>query len=147
MDTLDKKINNLTWYDGIGKLKQILKSLKDNTPQPPEAPYKVYTALLSQEGENPPTAIVLENTLGGTPIFGYIENGTYSITLNGVFLETKTTCIISQQYSNLPFPEEIGYASIYRLSNNQINIEKRDLSFSRIDNYLENTFVEIRVYN
>ena len=34
-------------------------------------PYKVYTALLTQTGTNAPVATVLENTLGGTPVWSY----------------------------------------------------------------------------
>ena len=56
-------------------------------------PYKVYTALISQSGSTPadvPTAIVLENTLGGVPVWTRSSTGIYLATLAGVFIEDKT---------------------------------------------------------
>ena len=48
------------------------------------SPYKVYTALLTQTGTNPPVATVLENTLGVNLTFGYLAIGVYTINnLNG----------------------------------------------------------------
>ena len=46
--TLLEKINSLTWYDLINKLKDILKGLNDKPSGGYEPPYKVYTALLNQ---------------------------------------------------------------------------------------------------
>ena len=59
--------------------------------------YKVYTALLTQINDDAPaapTAIVLENTLSGTPTFSYVAVGIYSINLTGEFIEDKTFFII-----------------------------------------------------
>ena len=47
--------------------------------------YKKYVALLTQVGSNPPTAVILENTLGGIPVWTYSTNGTYIATLSGAF--------------------------------------------------------------
>ena len=55
-------------------------------------PYKVYTALLSQSGTNAPTAVVLENTLGGTVVWTRTSTGSYLGTLTGVFTANKTFC-------------------------------------------------------
>ena len=41
-----------------------------------------------------PTAIVLENTLSGTPTFSYLGVGEYSINLTGEFIEDKTFFLI-----------------------------------------------------
>ena len=57
----------------------------------PTAPYKVYTALLTQTGTDAPTAVVLENTLEFTPTFGYSAVGSYIIT--GDFVLDKTYAI------------------------------------------------------
>lgn len=57
-----------------------------------QRPYKVYTALLTQEGTNDPVAQVLENTLGGTPVWERIGQGRYNCTLTGAFPEGKTYC-------------------------------------------------------
>lgn len=54
--------------------------------------YKKYVALLTQEVGNAPIAIVLENTLAGTPVWTYNSTGNYSCTLAGAFPEGKTYC-------------------------------------------------------
>ena len=52
--------------------------------------YKVYTALLSQEGGQPPTAIVLENTIGNLE-WVYRSDGYYSLqSTDFPFTENKT---------------------------------------------------------
>jgi len=139
MDILDKKINNLTWYDGIGKLKQILKSLKDNTPTEP--PYKVYTALLSQSGTDAPVATVLENTIGNIT-FQYIDVGNYVGTSSALFTENKTFIVFSNTANG-------GY--IY--TDGQINngefvfFTARVIDNEKTDDFLLKTPIEIRVYN
>jgi hypothetical protein len=55
----------------------------------PEASYKVYTAILTQSGENAPTATVLENTIG-TVTYSYITIGQYGINCSTCFTENKT---------------------------------------------------------
>ena len=53
-------------------------------------PYKVYTALLTQEGGSAPQAIVLENTIGELS-WGYREPGYYDLSSQGTpFVENKT---------------------------------------------------------
>jgi hypothetical protein len=48
---------------------------------PNKFPYKVYTALMAQSGTNAPTAaVILENTLGNTPIWSRVSAGTYRLT-------------------------------------------------------------------
>ena len=60
-----------------------------------QRPYKVYTALLSQSGTDDPTAIVLENTLGGLPVtFGFEDVGTF--TVNHVSFEVGKTWVVFQ---------------------------------------------------
>lgn len=64
-------------------------------------PYKVYTALLSQSGTSAPTAIVLENTLGGTVVWSRSSTGIYHATLSGAFITNKTICQTSSTYGGL----------------------------------------------
>ena len=52
---------------------------------------KVYKALLTQGGSDDPTAVVLENTLGGTIIWTRNDIGKYTGTLVGAFPENKTS--------------------------------------------------------
>ena len=49
------------------------------------APYKVYTALLTQSGTNAPVATVLENTLGEIT-FSYENQGIYNIVSSSLFI-------------------------------------------------------------
>jgi len=58
-------------------------------------PYKVYTALLTQTGTSAPTAIVLENTLGGTVVWTRLSTGTYVGTLASAFTVNKTAAFIT----------------------------------------------------
>jgi len=46
---------------------------------------RIYKALLTQTDENAPVATILENTLCGNPIWGYIDVGYYSLTLQNAF--------------------------------------------------------------
>lgn len=54
------------------------------------ASYLIYRALLSQSGTDAPVATVLENTLGGVPIYSRDETGNYRATLAGAFPIGKT---------------------------------------------------------
>ena len=46
---------------------------------------KTYISTLSQIGTNPPVETILENTLGGIPIYSYDSPGVYFMTLTGAF--------------------------------------------------------------
>jgi len=63
-------------------------------------PYKVYSALLTQASTAAPTAVVLENTLGGTVTLAYSSTGTYTATLTGAFTANKTPLISQVITSN-----------------------------------------------
>lgn len=103
-------------------------------------PYKVYSALLSQTGINPPTAIELQNQLGTGLVFEYIEKGRYLMTNDeGLFVNDKTFLLITNDVGG-----KKSYVS-YR-NTNQIVLETYDND--KLDDYiLNNTSVEIRVYN
>lgn len=107
-------------------------------------PYKVYTALLTQEGTNPPTAQVLENTLGGDIVWTYDLTGQYKGTLIGAFTENKTALFITDSTYN-------SASNAYILtdgSGNAITVETYNAAnTSRVNNVLGLTTIEIRVYN
>lgn len=109
------------------------------------APYKVYTALLTQSGTDAPVATVLENTLGGEVVWSYDTLGTYIGTLNGAFIENKTKLEIGLvsdgDYSTLYF------GNFYRINSDSIGLNTLNLSTSFGDQILNNTPIEIRVYN
>ena len=139
--TLLEKINNLTWYDLINKLKDILKGLNDKPSGGYEPPYKVYTALLTQSGTNAPVATVLENTLGGEIIWSRNSVGIYTATLLGAFIDNKTTIQIiantGKGYTTTSSVNDVD--SVFLGMVNTVN--------SLADDILGNTPIEIRVYN
>jgi len=57
--------------------------------------YKKYVALLNQSGTDAPVATVLENTLGGEPVWTRVTDGLYTCTLAGAFPQNKTFCLSS----------------------------------------------------
>jgi hypothetical protein len=104
-------------------------------------PYKVYTALLTQTGTDAPTAIVLENTLGFVPNWQYINIGTYTIN-NALFTNNKTTVnvFLNVNGNSYSFPSTVTTANV--------TIHSVFLSdFTYLDGVLNNTAIEIRVYN
>ena len=104
-------------------------------------PYKVYTALLSQSGTSAPVATVLENTLGGTVVWSREAAGFYNATLAGVFTLNKTTVLITQGDIQAIHS---GYGDSLT---NHVNLLSRSFAGMQIDNLLDRTTIEIRVYN
>ena len=102
------------------------------------ASYKKYVALLTQAGSNPPTAVILENTLGGVPAWSYSSNGTYTATLAGVFTSNKTTLTISSNDGEVPAAK--------RTSADVITVATY-LSGVGTDDLLNGNTFEIIVYN
>jgi len=113
-------------------------------PTPPEPPYKVYSVLLTQSGiGNPPTAIVLENTLGLNPTYYYNGPGSYYLEdLAGLFTTNKTFVTAGITLA--------GNGLVTAYVNSTSNIEFNSYSLgtaATIDGWLDNTPIEIRVYN
>jgi len=100
-------------------------------------PYKVYTALLSQTGTNAPTAIVLENTLGGTPVWTRTSAGSYVGTLAGAFVTDKTVILYNASSSS--------FSSFVKLNTVNNTIDWQNGADDRMLN--NGTMIEIRVYN
>lgn len=110
-------------------------------------PYKVYTALLFQEGENPPVPTVLENTLDATLTYSRTQEGEYIITTTSTFPQDKTWAVINTPSydGNGPFALQIG-----RISNTECNIYAYSLSSGSLQELGTNNdrvSIEIRVYN
>lgn len=103
-------------------------------------PYKVYTALISQTGTSAPTAIILENTLGGTVVFSYSGVGLYQATFTGNFVSDKTwTSITSTASADVTLTA--GWSSI-----DTVNINAY-LSGTLYNSVMSKSCLEIRVYN
>jgi hypothetical protein len=106
-------------------------------------PYKVYTALLTQTGTNAPTSIVLENTLGDI-IWSRESIGNYSGTLSGIFTENKTGVFIQ----NSAYGSDYNNTLVDLISDNKVYVQVYDqLLDANRDDSLNNTLIEIRVYN
>jgi hypothetical protein len=105
-------------------------------------PYKVYTALLSQSGTTAPVATVLENTLGGAPVWSYNVTGEYIGTLTSAFVVNKTFLNIKNNIHSISseFTSSIG-----RISANQIVVGSKT-NGTASDGTLQGS-IEIRVYN
>jgi hypothetical protein len=110
-----------------------------------QAPYKVYTATITQSGTLAPVATVLENTLGGTVTWTYNSVGAYNITSDGLFTQGKTVVTCSNLFGNFitqPFPvfEESNFPDSLLLLN--VNTDT-----NATENNIDIAFVEVRVYN
>jgi hypothetical protein len=106
--------------------------------------YKVYTALLTQTGTSAPVATVLENTLSTLPTWVRDSDGQYRIS-NISFDPAKTFCIVSgNPTSNPNFRIGSGFDGF----NNRITVSTLNFySSAGTDSVLNNTSIEIRVYN
>ena len=104
--------------------------------------YKVYTALLTQEDENDPTAIVLENTTGLTISFLRDSPGIYVCTISDAFPNTKIVVFLSPNDEN-----NYGFAWWVTNSPDQLLVKTKNTSMVNSDNILAYTSIEIRVYN
>jgi len=140
----NNSINNTDVYQEL-----ILRKLLQLTAN--VAPYKVYTALLSQYGTDAPVVRnVLENTLGFTPIWIYDDLGTY-LSNNAEWLTNNkvTTFINCGNFTTYPkFTAKINYSREY--GNIIINSYNNNVSFNGIlsdEDLLYLTTVEIRIYN
>ena len=95
-----------TWKDrtALGKIGDILKDIIDSLTTPHAftdvVKPKVYRAHLTQSGSNIPTAVIFENSLGGTPAFVRSSSGIYTMTLTDAWVSPKTFIFIGQYGTN-----------------------------------------------
>lgn len=94
-------------------------------------PCERWVGLLSQSGTDAPTAVVLENTLGGTIVWTRGTTGTYIGTLANVFQTNKTVCFAQP-------PQGIGGNAITaRIAmggeSNQVFVSTYNSSFAGVD--------------
>jgi hypothetical protein len=100
-------------------------------------PYDSYVAALTQSGTGAPTAVVMENSLGGTLVLARSIGGTYSATLVGAFDAAKTVGFISVQTIQ-------RYGKITRFSDDAVLILIEDETGTLDDDW--SAYVEIRAY-
>ena len=106
------------------------------------APYKVYTALISQTSTNAPSVIVLENTLGNI-VWTRLSNGYYKGTLLDAFTNNKTFHTINHKI----FSEDVFFLTEIENVNSIIIYVSNNIGNIFYDSYLFKTPIEIRVYN
>lgn len=109
---------------------------------------KKYVALLSQTVTDPPVATVLENTLGGTPVWTYHSTGQYLCTLTGAFPKEKTFCLVTYGYdwgnqAVVYFGHSINSDYLYMYAYDLQTGAPIDIQNGPIGNDL---YVEIRIY-
>ncbi len=104
--------------------------------------YLVYRAIMSQDGgaTAPTEDYLIENTLGGTLVWGYSQTGVYSATLAGAFPTQSKVAFIAGAG---------GYAIQYEfvwVSANELSITTLDPVGAADDGRLYFSYIEIRVY-
>lgn len=110
------------------------------------APYKSYTALLTQSGVSAPVATVLQNTLGlGTVTFSYIGAGNYRAIVSGGFPALKTVCFIGQDNGSATGLNYCYPVDAVTVDNVVIQSKLTDGTTGQ-DDKLYYTSIEIRVY-
>ena len=141
-DKIAKVIGEKIFTANIDKndLSELIKEIAVIAEAGGEPTYKVYTALLIQEGTNAPTVTILENTLGDI-VWSYFGVGSYRGTLIGAFITDKTFNTITPRTTD-------GTFVIQRRDSNEIEIQTAintgDVPTNELLYYTE---VEVRVYN
>jgi hypothetical protein len=130
---VDKRTNTI--YGGSQSLQDMQQwyTMQDVTDS--VRPYKVYTAILTQTGENAPVATVLENTIGDIS-FTYESAGSYTINSNSLFTVNKTWV------QNIILNVALDVVTF-----NLVNRDNIGIVCSSGDDGLLNTPIEIRIYN
>jgi hypothetical protein len=103
--------------------------------------YQKYVALISQSGTADPTITILENTIGNI-VWTRASTGDYLGTLIGAFPQLKTFIVFQNFYSGTG--SHISF--IQRVTDDTINIVTKDNTNTFIDNVLDYSTIEIRVY-
>ena len=105
-------------------------------------PYKKYVALMTQSGSSAPTAVVLENSIGGIA-WTRSSTGRYVGTLTGTFPADKTTVMLTLGQGPLANVSATYGAS--RVDADSVRILTNDTG-SLADSLLTDAVVEIRIY-
>lgn len=105
------------------------------------APPKVWRGLLTQSSTSAPTAVVLENSLGGTITWARTSAGLYTGTLTGAFTASKTFLSLVQGGG------VDGHYQVVRTSADVITITTDDADTPAVtDSQLSSSPLEILVY-
>jgi hypothetical protein len=110
------------------------------------SPSKIYAAIINQTGTGAPTATVLVNQLGGTPVFARTNTGRYSLTITGAFVASKTLTDGKRCIEASVTDTTAVNVNVFRGDNNIILIETQN-EFNYADDILVNFPLKIEVYN
>jgi hypothetical protein len=140
------EFNNLPISD-LFNTPEFVEAVNNLVPTPSLPSYKVYTALISQNGTNDPTAVILENTLTAPVTFSRGSTGTYYITcsefnfftVNKTFICPIVTDAVLKRYTMRP----INPTTIELQTYNDFSLTPPVSS----DGLLSDDGLEIRVYN
>jgi hypothetical protein len=109
--------------------------------------YKVYAALLTQQGTDAPHPIVLKNDFGDTPAFQRLNAGVYRLVFNELPLKDNQTAVL---FGSANANSDNSRSITFR----HVNVDEKTLEINTIkgsaiyaDDLLEKVFFEIRVYN
>ena len=143
---VDKRTN--TTYGGSKALQDMQQWYTMQDVSDSIQPYKVYTALLTQTGTDAPVATILQNTLGGTPVWSRSGVGTYAITLAGAFPINKTVCFLTIE-NNDSDGRILGSINYYGAPNANVRgfVIQNATTNSNTDELAALSCIEIRVYN
>ena len=105
--------------------------------------YKIWRGLVSQTGTSAPTAIELENTLGGSITFTYVSTGVYTIEGTGLFTTDKT--FATPKWETLRQSTNYATVTVTLANTNQLSLNSY-LNGSAGDALLSKHPIEIIVY-
>lgn len=122
-------------------LVDVLRSIAEGE----QAPYKVYTALLTQSSTDAPTANVLQNTTNATITYSYDSVGNFLMTFNGITLEENKLFYLKNTKTGEE--DEQKWLHISFVDSETLALNTSDGTGSNSNDFLLNTSIEIRVYN
>ena len=103
--------------------------------------YTVYTALIQQAGTAAPSAIVLQNTTGGTITWTRTSAGSYKAVISGVtFVANKTAIILGNTNASM------SIASV-RKTTTDVTFEQKLISTNASADGVSDAVIEIRIYS
>lgn len=110
-------------------------------------PYKKYKANLTQAGVAAPTDVVLESTLGGTPVWAYSATGVYTITLTGAFPTASKVSISFGILNTTPGISDYAFlADVTSANVITLRTYSSAVAGTLADAVLNNTTIKIEVY-
>ena len=110
-------------------------------------PYKLYSAILTQTGTNPPVDTILYNDTGAVPLWSYDSTGHYTAVFNGAIPDQKATVLVG---GTERFDTGLGYGRQRATDAVVVNSVLLDGGFTGnpvlSDDVLQLTSIEVHIY-